>query len=170
MPITVKILLLVTAVLSALITGLFYSYSCSVNPGLKRLQDLEYLRAMQSINRAILNPVFFMSFIGTLLLLPVTTLTIYNYEHGSSGFYLMLFATLIYGAGVFGITIFGNVPLNEALDKFDISAAESSEINEQRLKFETSWNRFHVIRTIACVFSLLLVLGSIIIRLPSEVE
>ena len=164
---TLKIFLLVTGLLSALISGLFYSYSCSVNPGLKRLQDIEYLRAMQSINRAILNPLFFMSFIGTLLLLPVATWMIYNTDGSSSSFYLMLFAALIYGAGVFGITIFGNVPLNEGLDKFNIGSAENSEIKSHRFKFEASWNRFHFIRTIACVTSLLLVLVSIIIRLPS---
>ncbi|MET3535054.1 anthrone oxygenase family protein [Chryseobacterium limigenitum] len=67
------ILLIVTAVLTALIAGLFYAYSCSVVLGLGKLSDTEYLKAMQSINREILNPVFFVSFMGTAVLLPIST-------------------------------------------------------------------------------------------------
>ena len=65
--------LILTATTTGLIAGLFYSYSCSVNPGLAKLPDEGYVAAMQSINREILNPVFFATFIGTLLLLPIST-------------------------------------------------------------------------------------------------
>jgi uncharacterized membrane protein len=58
------VLLIITAVLAALIAGLFHAYSCSVVLGLGKLSDAEYLRAMQNINREILNPVF-LSFMGT---------------------------------------------------------------------------------------------------------
>jgi len=54
-----NITLVITTTTTSLIAGLFYAYSCSVNPGLRRLADKEYLTAMQSINKAILNPVFF---------------------------------------------------------------------------------------------------------------
>ncbi|MBC8154239.1 MAG: DUF1772 domain-containing protein, partial [Bacteroidetes bacterium] len=60
-------------VTTALIAGLLYAYSCSVNPGLNRLSDASYLAAMQSINREIQNPVFFLSFLGALVLLPLST-------------------------------------------------------------------------------------------------
>jgi uncharacterized membrane protein len=66
------VLLIITAVLAALIAGLFYAYSCSVVLGLGKLSDAEYLRAMQNINREILNPVF-LSFMGTAIFLPVST-------------------------------------------------------------------------------------------------
>ncbi len=68
---TSNVVLLITALLVALITGLWYAYSCSVNLGLGKLPDSEYLMGMQSINREILNLVFFATFMGTLLLLPV---------------------------------------------------------------------------------------------------
>src|SRR5206468_9628718 len=73
-----NIILLATATTTALIAGLFYAYSCSVNAGLGKLSDAAYLAAMQSINREILNPLFFMSFMGTLLLLPVCTWVHYS--------------------------------------------------------------------------------------------
>lgn len=162
MEIVMKIVLLSTAFLTALITGLFYAYSCSVNIGLGRLSDTEYLRAMQSINRAILNPWFFLSFMGTLVMMPLCTWLFYKNGAGTASFYFLLSASLIYIIGVFGVTVFGNVPLNESLDKFEIGAATLQEIKARRMDFEIPWNKFHFIRTIANVTSLLLLLIAII--------
>src|SRR5688572_10813811 len=105
------IVLIVTGTTTGLIAGLFYAYSCSINPGLGRLPDEAYLTAMQSINKAILNPVFFISFMGTLILLPLCTYLHYR-QPVSPKFILLLIATALYLVGVFGVTIFGNVPLN----------------------------------------------------------
>ncbi|SDF80842.1 Uncharacterized membrane protein [Dyadobacter soli] len=152
---TINLFLLVTTLASGLIAGLFYSYSCSVNPGLGALSDANYLAAMQSINRVILNPVFFFSFMGTLLLLPLST-----YQHFGTGsrFYWLLAATLVYAIGTFGVTAFGNVPLNEALAKADFSGASAQELAAHRLRFEIPWNRLHAIRTYASVLSFMLVI------------
>jgi uncharacterized membrane protein len=152
-----NITLLLAAFTTALIAGLFYSYSCSVNPGLGKLPDAGYMAAMQSINREILNPVFFMSFMGTLILLPVSTWMQYS-NPAPTRFYLMLAATIIYAVGTFGITIMGNVPLNNALDSFDLQSASPDMIHQQRELFEKPWNRLHSIRTIANAIALLLVL------------
>ena len=160
MDLAAKIVLFAAAFLTALITGLFYAYSCSVNLGLGRLSDAEYLKAMQNINREILNPWFFMSFMGTLGVLPVATWLQYKAGHTES-FYYLLAASVLYLVGTFGVTVLGNVPLNEALDKFDIDAASVSEIKSQRIRFETPWNRLNRVRTIASILSLLLVLVSI---------
>ena len=98
---TYKIVRVVACLATGLITGLFYAYSCSVNNGLGRLSDTEYMRAMQSINRAILNPLFFVSFIGTLLLLPICALFTYKTGGTSTAFYLILAAAVIYVGGRF---------------------------------------------------------------------
>jgi uncharacterized membrane protein len=68
-----NIILVLAGILTALVTGLYFGYSVSVNGGLHRLNDSEYVKAMQSINAAIQNPIFFVSFIGPLLLLPLAT-------------------------------------------------------------------------------------------------
>jgi uncharacterized membrane protein len=152
---TINLFLTVTALASGLIAGLFYSYSCSVNPGLGALSDAGYLAAMQSINRVILNPVFFFSFMGTFLLLPLST-----YQHFGTGsrFYLMLAAAAVYMIGTFGVTMLGNVPLNEALDKVNLTGASAQELTAYRLRFEVPWNRLHAVRTYASVISFVLVL------------
>jgi uncharacterized membrane protein len=154
---TIKITVLaIAAVMTALSAGLFYSYSCSVNPGLGRLPDDAYIKAMQAINRAILNPVFFLSFMGTAFLLPASTI-FFAGQPSSARFICLLLASVAYLVGVIGVTIFGNVPLNEALDKFDLSGVTTAEITARRAAFEIPWNRLHEIRTWAAFVSLVLV-------------
>lgn len=154
-----NIILIITATLTALIAGLFYAYSCSVNLGLGRLADREYLTAMQAINKAILNPLFFASFIGTLIMLPICTYLHYR-QANDTQFKFLLVATLIYTIATFGVTIFGNVPLNNMLDKFNIITTSPEEISIQRERFEKPWLRLHTIRTIAAAISLILVIIS----------
>lgn len=152
-----NIILLATATTTALIAGVMYTYSCAIIAGLGKLPDAGYLAAMQSINREILNPLFFMSFMGAMLLLPVCTWVHYS-KPASLRFYLLLAATLVYAFGAFGVTVMGNVPLNEALDRFNIHSASAEEIARQRVQFEIPWNRLHSIRTTANVIALILVL------------
>jgi uncharacterized membrane protein len=152
-----NIILLATATTTALIAGLYYAWSCSVIDGLGKLPDAGYIAAMQSLNREILNPLFYMSFMGSLLLLPVCTWVHYS-KPVSLRFYLLLAATLLYAFGSFGVTVAGNVPLNDALDGFNLHSASAEEIARFRVQFEVPWNRLHSIRTIANFIALILVL------------
>ena len=70
-----NIILILAGSLTALVTGLFYGYLVSVNGGLHRLNDSEYVKAMQSINAVIQNPLFFVSFIGPVILLPLGSIS-----------------------------------------------------------------------------------------------
>jgi uncharacterized membrane protein len=150
--------------LTGLIAGLFYSYSCSVNLGLAKLRDIEYLKAMKSINKAILNPWFFLSFIGSLVAIPLST-TLYYYNAGvDASFYLLLSASLTYIVGVFGVTIRGNVPLNEELDGFNIEQAAIPDITLKRKSFEKPWNKFHFVRSIANVAAFVFLLVALVIK------
>jgi uncharacterized membrane protein len=147
--------------LTGLLAGLFYGYNCSVIKGLGNLQDGAYLQSFQSINKVIQNPYFFISFMGSLLVLLIATWLSYK-NSSSATFYLLLSATLIYLVGVFGVTIFSNVPLNDQLAKFSISTSTTNEIAEMRKAFEKPWNAYHSIRTIAALISFTLAILSII--------
>ncbi len=149
--------LVITATTTALIAGLFYSWSCAVTIGLGRLSNVEYIAAMQSINRAILNPVFFISFLGTALLLPLSTYLHYT-AAPSMRFWFLLAAAATYLIGVFGVTIVGNVPLNEALDAFNLHSATAQDIAAQRAKFEIPWNNLNMVRTVASTIAIVLVI------------
>lgn len=151
----------ITAILlTGLIAGLFYSFDCSVIKGFRNIPDKEYFTAFQSINRAILNPYFFISFMGSLLILPVVTWLSYKTASPVS-FYLLLAAAILYAIGVFGVTMFGNVPLNNQLDQFDISNAAPDALKAFRQKFEPSWNKLNAIRTYAAILSFLLAIVSL---------
>jgi len=146
-----KVFLFTTILFSGLTAGLFYSYSCSVNSGLKMLDDAAYIKAMQSINIAIQNPLFFLSFLGLLITFPITAIDLYK-QH-SNLFYLFVIALSVYFVAVFGVTVFFNVPLNEQLAKFPVPTANENELSAMRQAFEKPWNTFHSIRTVASVVS-----------------
>ena len=149
--------------LTGLLAGLFYAYDCSVTKALGDLDDDTYLRSFQSINHAIQNPYFFASFMGSLLALPLATWLVYK-NGDPTAFYLLLCATLVYATGAFGVTVFGNVPLNEQLAKFPISTATAAEMEGMRKVFEKPWNTLHTIRTIASIVSFGLAILSAIVK------
>lgn len=155
---TAAVILIVTAVIVALMAGLFFAYSCSVVSGLGRLSDKEYLGAMQSINRAILNPLFLGCFMGALLLLPLSTWMAYRQPVLQARFWFLLIAFLAYAIGVFGVTVAGNVPMNNVLDKLDITGSSLEMLRMQRTAFENRWNFLNHIRTISAIVSLVLTL------------
>ncbi|GAB5554370.1 MAG: hypothetical protein Sapg2KO_39610 [Saprospiraceae bacterium] len=154
MEISIKSLSLLGAVvLTGLSAGLFYAWQVSVIPGTKKVLDPTYLESMQAINRAILNPAFFLVFFGPIILLILSVIQQYN---SGISFWLLLGATLFYLFGTFGVTVFGNVPLNDTLDGMDLTEMAEPAINEFRALYERKWNRFHLIRTVFSVLSFLL--------------
>ncbi|MBL0741085.1 anthrone oxygenase family protein [Chryseolinea lacunae] len=154
---TSNLILLCAAVATALMAGLFYSWSFSVTPGLAKLPDREYIAAMQAMNSAILNPVFFAGFFGALVLLPVATYQQFA-QPMPARFWFLLAATLAYGVGVFGVTVVGNVPLNEALAAFDVASASPTSVAARRLSFEQPWNSLNMVRTVCAFFSIAFVI------------
>lgn len=153
---------LLAALTTTLLAGIFYAYSCSVSPGLQRLSDTAFLSTMQHINRAILNPAFFICFMGPLVLLPLSA---YLYgDKTSTGFWCMVVAALLYWMGVFGITMACNVPLNNQLDVFDLSKASTNALSEMRTRFEMPWNRWHLLRTVLSVVAASLALIALLIK------
>jgi len=108
-----------------------------------------------------LNPYFLITFLGSLISLPLTTW--FSYRSGVSlSFYLLMAATFFYAVGLFGITMMGHVPLNNTLDKVDLSMASATLMQEVRQQFESEWNRLHHIRTYAGILSFLCTILSLI--------
>lgn len=145
-----RMLLLATTVLAALMAGLFYSWSCSVIPGLARVPDTVYLSAMYAFNRAIQNPLFFVGFLGTAILLPFCA-----WNSGPQRG-LVLGALACYWVGVMGVTMLGNVPLNNLLNRAAPTAVSTEEMAQLRRSFEGPWVRLHSVRTCASFITLVL--------------
>lgn len=148
-------ILMITTIFSGLMAGLFYAWSISVTPGLAKINDVSYLQAFQSMNRAIINPSFFVVFFGLAVLLPVLSYLTFQTSI-SNQFWYVISATVLYFVGIMGVTIFGNVPLNNALEALQIESMTPEQMNEFRKGFESKWNRLNLIRTISSLLTFLL--------------
>lgn len=155
------IVFFITVLLNALSTGFFFAWSVSVILGTNKVGHLTYLETMQNINREILNPVFFIVFFGSLIALGITTFLQFN---NKTVFVLVLASTIIYLIGTFGVTAFGNVPLNNELEALTITNLNAIELNNFRSYYESAWNHYHGIRTISSMVSFILLLISIFIQ------
>ena len=131
-----------------LTSGLLFIFTVAVNPGLAKLREEEYFRAMKFINQVILNPIFFLVFIGPVITMPIMT---YMSRNDSSMFIFALFSTILYLLGVVIITSLKNVPLNNRLEK-----SSSEDYDEVFLWYRNPWNFWHNIRTLFGFVSFLL--------------
>ena len=152
-----QIIILILAILfTGLMAGIFFTWSNAVKPGIGKLSDIEYLRAFQSMNRVILNNTFKLIFIGAVL---ATALVPFFYFHlyPSNIFWFLVSAFIVYWVGAFGITVFGNIPLNEILDKTTLETLSLEELKSLRTSIELRWNNLNLLRTISSLltFSLL---------------
>lgn len=155
------IVFFITVLLNALSTGFFFAWSVSVILGTKKVGHLTYLETMQSINREILNPLFFIIFFGSLIALGITTYLQFN---NKTVFVLVLASTIIYLIGNFGVTAFGNVPLNNELEALTITNLKAIELKNFRIYYESAWNHYHGIRTISSMVSFILLLTATFIQ------
>jgi uncharacterized membrane protein len=138
-----------------MVTGLFWGWTFSVMPGLRSVDDRTYVAAMQSINRAILNPIFLVAFVGTLAVLATAAFTTFSVGDTRRAWWITA-AAVSYAFGVFGITVAGNVPLNDALDTFVPTGSDDAAFAAARRAYEGPWNRLHSIRSALGVLAVVL--------------
>lgn len=139
-------------VTTGLVSGLLYGWSVSVIPGTRRVPAEHYVDTMQHINRAIINPAFVVPFLGIPLVLGGAAAMQFRSGDHRRG-WLLVGATATYVVGVLGVTIGRNVPLNDALDAFDLDGSTIDAIERRRTTYERPWNRWHYVRTLASVGS-----------------
>ena len=143
-------------VLTGMSAGLCFTWTNAVTPGIGQLDDLRFLQSFQQMNRTILNPLFFIVFFGPFFL---SVVNIYMLRQSSGTvLWMLIMASVLYTFGLVLVTIFGNVPLNEILDKKQLELLNPEELKVFRGQFETRWNTFHLIRTITSTIAFMLLL------------
>ena len=141
---------------SALVGGVFFAFSSFVMKALARVPSSEGIAAMQSINVVVINPSFLGAFLGTAFLsLGVIVLVLMSRSHPSAMFFLG--GAILYFAGTFLVTMFGNVPLNDELATVSATDGTAIEFWEHYLNRWTMWN--HVRTAAAMLATLLYILG-----------
>lgn len=154
--------LFVSIFLTGLTAGLCFTWANAVTPGIGKLNDLGYLQAFQQMNRAIINPIFIVVFMGPLIT-HIANIFLFKSANPTI-FWMILTASLLYIGGLVLVTVFGNVPLNEMIDQVDLLSASPEELKELRDNFETKWNQFHMVRTVTTSLSFALLIVSIVVH------
>jgi uncharacterized membrane protein len=150
---TLQGIVLVAATLAmGLMAGVFFAYTTSVMPGLRRTDDRTFVAAFQWIDRAIVNPVFLSIFLGSLLLSGLAALLFLVDDDGGDVAPWTIAAFLLYLFVVVS-TMRVNVPRNDAIKK----AGDPDEIDlaAVRQRFgEDVWARWNLLRTLASTAAL----------------
>jgi len=132
-------LTLAVAVGSGVVAGIWFTFSNFVMGALARLPAEQGAAAMQSINRTVLNPGFFLLFFGTGAAgLALAALSLARWSQPGSG--LVILGCLLYLVGAIGVTRFRNVPLNEALAAVTPGTADAAALWSRYLANWTFWN------------------------------
>jgi uncharacterized membrane protein len=138
--------LFAATVATGLTAGVFGLYAHTIMRGLGGTDDRTFVGAFQAIDRAIINPVFMLTFFGALILIGVAAATSLRGD-GRASLPWILAAGLLYLASVV-ITMVVNVPLNDAIkaagdpDRIADLAAVRANFHEAR------WIAWNVVRTL----------------------
>jgi uncharacterized membrane protein len=146
------IVLLLAALGSGLMGGVFFAFSNFVMAALARLAPAEGIRAMQMIDVTVLNRLFLSIFMGTgVLSIIAMVLSVLRWDGGNSACALAGGGAYIFGSIV--ATMRGNVPLNNALAALDADAPDSAQ---RWSAYVRDWSRWNHLRTIACLLAMAL--------------
>lgn len=144
---------------TGLVAGLFYAYSCSVLPGLRRTGARASIDAMQRINIAIQNGWFALSFAGSIVLTAAAAAL--HLGDGRGAVLLPTLAALLCHVLAIAVTAGLNIPLNNAL----AAAGRADEIAEPTAvwrRFDRPWSRWNLVRTLLGVAALVLLCWALV--------
>lgn len=136
--------------LSALMAGFLFSFAVVVMPGISKLSDHEFLRCFQSIDRVIQRgqPLFMTMWLGSSLTLVAAAVLAVMFR---SRLDQMVMASCA-AASLLLVqlpTMTINIPLNNRVQSLEVESLGETRAREERLSFESRWNRWNVIRTSA---------------------
>lgn len=142
-------LTLFTALGCGLIAGVFFAFSAFVMKALARLPAAEGIAAMQSINVAVINPLFLGVFLGTGAACIFVIIFSLLRWHDPGTVYLLAGGAL-YLVGSLLVTIVFNVPKNDALASVAPTGPNSASLWASYL---TSWTAWNHVRTAAALMA-----------------
>ena len=152
------LLTLIAALGSGLMAGLFFAFSSFIMTALAKLPPEQGIAAMNSINVTILNTTFGLAFFGTAVLcLGLGIASVLRWAEPSSAW--LLIASLLYLAGVIGVTMAFNVPLNNALAAVSPTSPEGAATWTRYLAEWLPWNHVRTLANIGALIAFILAYG-----------
>ena len=143
------VLVLLAALGSGLMGGLFFVFSVAIMPALARLMPHEGVAAMQHINTVILNPLFALAFFGTAAVCLAVLITGAWHWPRPGAVYLIAGAALYLVASIL-VTLVFNVPLNDRLAAVAAGTPEAAALWRNYLVRWTQWNH---VRALGCTMA-----------------
>jgi len=147
----------VAALGAGVMAGIFFAFSVFMMTALGRLPPPAGIAAMQSINAAILNPLFFVVFFGTAVLCLLAAVAAIVEWPLPEAFYLIA-GSVLYLVGALLVTMQRNVPLNLALDRSNPESAEGALLWLRYLRVWTAWNHVRTVASLAAMAAFILAL------------
>jgi uncharacterized membrane protein len=146
------VLLVVCALGSGAIGGVFFAFSNFVMAALAHLAPAEGIHAMQAINVTVLNRLFLGTFMGTgALSLAAIVVALLRWD--GLGSLCIVLAGATYALGSIVVTMRGNVPLNNAL----MRVTQADTLGEATWRgYLRDWTKWNHVRTIACFVAMVL--------------
>ena len=146
--------LMAAAFLCSLVAGFLFAFAVVVMPGIGRLDDRDFIRAFQAIDRVIQNnqPLFLLVWGGSVLAVVAAAVLGLLALDGADRL-LVIAAALVYGVCVQLPTVAINVPLNNELQALDPDAMDDVTRKRARSSFEPRWNRWNAIRTACAILA-----------------
>lgn len=152
--------LVLAAFLCSLVAGFLFAFAVVVMPGIRNLDDREFIKSFQVMDGIIQNsqPVFLLVWVGSIVTLLAAALLGF-WPLVGVGWYLLVIVTLLYLLGVHLPTVFINLPLNKQLQSQDATSLNEQTQREARNNFEQRWNFSNLVRTgVTCLTSVLLMI------------
>ncbi|NJK99198.1 MAG: DUF1772 domain-containing protein [Spirulinaceae cyanobacterium SM2_1_0] len=149
-----QIALTLATLLCSLVAGFVLAFAIVVMPGIRNLDDHDFLQAFKAIDRVIQNnqPIFSLVWLGSILGLVAAAL-IGMVQFDGVNRLLIGTAAAIYLLGV-QLPIFTiNVPLNNQLQMQKLDAMTDLALREVRVNFEPRWIQWNSIRTILAILT-----------------
>ena len=145
---TFQIILILATLLCSLVAGFLFAFATVVMPGIKTLNDREFIRAFQVIDGVIQNnqPLMVAVWMGSILAAVAAAILGFGQLDGAQHL-LLISAPIIYILGVQLSTFTINVPLNNRLQALNVDAMDEAALQAARMNFEPRWNRWNLVRT-----------------------
>jgi uncharacterized membrane protein len=145
-----------SALSTGMVSGVFFGFSTFVMQGLARLAPPQGIAAMQSINvvvvQSLLMPLMFGAALLCLVLMGMAWM-----DRARPDAWYVIAGAVIYLVGNIIVTMFANVPMNDALMLVDPASAEGARF---WAGFLVSWMFWNHVRTItACIAAALFIVG-----------
>jgi len=153
-----SILILVSALGTGLMAGLFFIFSVCVMKALSRLPSSEGIVVMQHINETIINPFFGILFFGTALACAISVIVALLHLQNPGALYTLVGGTC-YLTGSLLVTFVFNIPRNNALAKVDAQTTESATFWNEFLSTWTAWNHVRTLSSTAAAVAFIISAG-----------